>query len=79
VTTTRIRTVREFRAAVAQGFRAQQHGAPSPVWKSINRVTFPTGATGIVGDGTIAGEPFLAVARLTPTGGHHLTVSMLGR
>jgi hypothetical protein len=74
---TRIRTVREFKAAVARGFRAQQYGCPTPVWSSVKRVTFPTGARGIVGEGTVGRQRFLATCRLTPEGGHHLTVQML--
>ena len=67
-------TLRAFRAMVARGFRAQMHGAPAPAWTSVRRVTFPTGARGIVGEGTCAGEPFLATCRLDGQGGHHLTV-----
>ena len=74
----RVRTIREFKKAVAAGFRAQMHGAPAPVWSSVNRVTFPTGARGIVGEGTCAGEPFLATCRLDGQGGHHLTVVPVG-
>lgn len=75
----RVRTIREFKKAVAAGFRAQAHGAPAPEWTSVRRVVFPTGARGIVGEGTCAGEPFLATARLTEHGGHHLTVVPVGR
>jgi hypothetical protein len=71
-------TLRQFRAMVARGFRAQAHGAPAPEWASVRRVVFPTGARGLVGEGTCAGEPFLATCRLTPEGGHHLTVVPVG-